>query len=239
MRIGIDIDGVLTDEHRFIIDNGTKFFNEMNIPYVFHNDIYDSKEVFEVTEEQYNLFWDKYLLDYSINFEIRPYASEIIKKLNDENNKIFIITARSFTTYENENKEKMQKIVKDWLSKNNVVYNQIIFSEEKAKVCKKLGIDIMIEDKPENVIAVSKEIPVLCYDHPYNSSLKNENIFRCYSWYDIYSKIKEISAEPYYAKELRKALMEYEQDKKDGKLKTYNSTEKLFDEWDKEDAEDE
>lgn len=51
--------------------------------------------------------------------------------------------------------------------------------------------------------------------------------------------ISEISAEPYYAKELRKALMEYEQGKKDGKLKTYNSTEELFDEWDKEDAEDE
>ena len=51
--------------------------------------------------------------------------------------------------------------------------------------------------------------------------------------------IIEVSAEPYYAEELLKALVEYEQDNKDGKLKTYNSTEELFDEWDKEDAEDE
>jgi len=49
MRIGIDIDGVLTDEHRYIIDYGTKYFTKNNI---LHKIIYDSKEIFEVTEEQ-------------------------------------------------------------------------------------------------------------------------------------------------------------------------------------------
>ena len=52
MRIGIDIDGVLTDEHRYIIDYGTKYFTKNNIPYILHKNIYDSKEIFEVTEEQ-------------------------------------------------------------------------------------------------------------------------------------------------------------------------------------------
>ena len=51
--------------------------------------------------------------------------------------------------------------------------------------------------------------------------------------------ITEISAEPYYAKELLKAIAEYEQDKKDGNLKAYDSTEELFAEWDKDDAKDE
>ena len=52
MRIGIDIDVVLTDEHRYIIDYGTKYFTKNNIPYILHKNIYDSKEIFEVTEEQ-------------------------------------------------------------------------------------------------------------------------------------------------------------------------------------------
>jgi len=51
--------------------------------------------------------------------------------------------------------------------------------------------------------------------------------------------IAEISAEPYYAKELLKAIEEYEQDKKDGNLKTYDGAEELFAEWDEEDAKDE
>ncbi|MCL2341780.1 MAG: type II toxin-antitoxin system RelB/DinJ family antitoxin [Firmicutes bacterium] len=51
--------------------------------------------------------------------------------------------------------------------------------------------------------------------------------------------IREVSAEPYYAEELRKALVAYEQAKKDGTLNIYKSTEELFAKWDKEDAEDE
>ena len=51
--------------------------------------------------------------------------------------------------------------------------------------------------------------------------------------------ITEVSAEPHYADELRQALLEYEQAKKDGTLHTYESTEELFAEWDKEDAADE
>lgn len=56
MRIGIDIDGVLTDEHSFILDYGTKYFSEKKIKYKLHNDIYDNENIFEVTEKQYNDF---------------------------------------------------------------------------------------------------------------------------------------------------------------------------------------
>ena len=52
MRIGIDIDGVLTDEKRYVIDYGTKFFSENNIPYIVRDDRFYGKEIFNVTEEQ-------------------------------------------------------------------------------------------------------------------------------------------------------------------------------------------
>ena len=47
MNIGIDIDGVLTDEQRYIIDYGSAFFTQNNIPYKIHDDIYDSKDIQE------------------------------------------------------------------------------------------------------------------------------------------------------------------------------------------------
>ena len=137
MRIGIDIDGVLTDEH--------------------------------------NNFWKEYIFEYSKNIPIRCYASEIIRKLKTEGNQIFIITSRSFTTYENENKVRMQRLVKEWLKTNSVLYDEIIFTMKKADVCKEKKIDLMIEDKPENIEDkpeniedISKEIPVIVYDCSYN-----------------------------------------------------------------------
>lgn len=193
MRIGIDIDGVLTDEYSFVLDYGTKYFSEKKIKYKLHNDIYDNENIFEVTEKQYNDFWEKYIFYYSENILIRPFASEVIKRLKSDGNDIYIITSRSFTTYENKYKAKMQNIVKEWLDKNNVVYDELIFSKNKSDICKEKNIDIMIEDKPENISLISKDRLVICYDHPYNNKLTNENIIRCYSWFDIYDKIIHFS----------------------------------------------
>ena len=192
MRIGIDIDGVLTDEHRFIIDYGTKYFSNKGIPYELHKDIYDSEKIFEVTKEQYNEFWKQNLLYYSKNISIRPFASEVINELKKENNEIYIITARYLTTYENKDKELMQNTAKKWLKDNNVLYDEIIFSENKLDICKEFNINVMVEDKPENILDISDKIPVICFDHPYNEKIYNNNIYRCYSWYDIYKKIKDI-----------------------------------------------
>ena len=179
MKIGIDIDGVLTDEHNYVLDNGTKYFSENNILYIVNRSIYDSEEIFGVSEDEYNNFWKEYIFEYSKNIPIRRHAADIIKKLKEKGNEIFIITSRSFTTYENENKYKMQYLVKEWLNKNSVLYDEIIFTREKADICKQKNIDLMIEDKPENIENISKEIPVIAYDCPYNEKIcNNKGIFK-------------------------------------------------------------
>lgn len=188
MRIGIDIDGVLTDEKRYVIDYGTKFFSENKISYTVSDDKYLGREIFNVTKEEYQLFLKDYIFEYSLNAKVRPFASEIIKKLK-EKYEIFIITARDFTTYENEHKTEMQENVKKWLYDNGIVYDEIIFSKEKAYICKDKKIDVMIEDSPENIESISKIIPVICYSQIYNKNISNKNIYRCYSWYEIYNQI--------------------------------------------------
>ena len=192
MKIGIDIDGVLTDEHTYVLDNGTKYFSENNISYIVNRSVYDSEGIFGVSEDEYNNFWKEYIFEYSKNIPIRCYASEIIRKLKTEGNQIFIITSRSFTTYENENKVRMQRLVKEWLKTNSVLYDKIIFTRKKLDVCIEKNIDLMIEDKPENIEDISKEIPVIVYDCSYNEEIHNKNVIRCYSWYDIYDKIKKL-----------------------------------------------
>ena len=60
-------------------------------------------------------------------------------------------------------------------------------------------IDLMIEDSPKNINELSKIVPVICYDARYNRQCEGENITRCYSWYDIYNKVKlyEVQNEEY------------------------------------------
>ena len=191
MRIGIDIDGVLTDEKRYVIDYGTKFFTENNIQHIVNSDKFYGHEIFGVTKEQYKIFLKDYIFNYSRNVCVRPFAKEIIEKLKQEH-EIFIITARDFTTYENEYQNKMQEIVKKWLYNNGISYDEIIFSKNKDIICKEKEIDIMIEDNPENIISISKNIPVLSYVQAYNKNIEDKNVYKCYSWYDIYKKINEL-----------------------------------------------
>lgn len=188
MRIGIDIDGVLTDEHQYIIDYGTRFFYKNNIPFKINKKIYDSKEVFGVSQENYEKFWDNHIFEYSKKIPVRDFASEIINKLKEKNT-IYIITSRSYTTYENQYKEEMQNTVKKWLINNKIFYDEIIFTDNKSDICKKLNIDLLIEDKPENIKSVSEVTKVICYDHPYNEDIDANNVIRAYSWYDIYERL--------------------------------------------------
>ncbi|MBQ2640167.1 MAG: hypothetical protein IJF92_05370 [Bacilli bacterium] len=190
MRIGIDIDGVLTNEYQYIIDHGSKYFSDHNRKYSINYGGSDFCEVFNASEEECSNFYDDRLIDYLDHVSMRDYSKEVINKLKDEGHEIYFITARYLPKFENENQLTIHEKTKNWLEKNNVKYDDIIFNYKKVDVVKKLNIDLLIEDNVKNIEEVSKIIPVFCYDHPYNKDIDNDNVTRVYSWYDIYDKIR-------------------------------------------------
>lgn len=189
MRIGIDIDGVLTDIEQWQLDVGGKFFSKFNKS-VLNKDGYEITKIFNVSDELDSQFWNEYLYEYVTKEPSRKYASEVIKKLKDDGNEIYIVTARYLTDRNNEDGEKMRKIVVNWLVEQKIDYDEIIFSpEDKKENCKKYNIDIMIEDKVDNINKISSIIPVICFHAGYNNECKGKNIYRVYNWYDIYNLI--------------------------------------------------
>lgn len=189
MRIGIDIDGVLTDIEQWQLDVGGKFFSRFNKS-VLNKDGYEITKIFNVSDELDSQFWNEYLYEYVTKEPSRKYASEVIKKLKDDGNEIYIVTARYLTDRNNEDGEKMRKIVVNWLAEQKIDYDEIIFSpEDKKENCKKYNIDIMIEDKVDNINKISSIIPVICFHAGYNNECKDKNIYRVYNWYDIYNLI--------------------------------------------------
>lgn len=187
MRIGIDIDGVLTDVIRYACDYGSKYFFEKYGKLEINNNSWSLKDMFNVSDEEDKECWLTLVKDYSTNEPARPFASEIINKMKNENNEIYIITARSTSKWDDVD-GTMDNILISWLEKNDIKYDKLIVSKEKLKMCKKYGIDIMIEDKTENINSISTQIPVICFDANHNKNLKGKNIYRAYSWYDVYYK---------------------------------------------------
>ena len=197
MRIGIDIDGVLTDVERWQLDYGSKFYYERYQKEIVNFEGYDTNQIFNVDDKLDEEFWREYFKEYSLNVEARKFANEVIDKLKQEGHQIYIITARgSFLSHSADvmSIEENQQIVLNWLKNNNINYDKIIFSpEDKLNICKENKIDLMIEDKVDNINKISKIIPVICFHAGYNKDCKNSNIIRCYSWYDIYSKINKLA----------------------------------------------
>lgn len=192
MKIGIDIDGVLTDFEKWQLEVGSKFFIKYNKNIVVP-DGYDSDTVFDVSKEMDSEFWREHLYDYAKNEPARKFAGEVIDKLKKDGYEIYIITARYLTDSDDELGKEMRSIVIDWLKNNNINYDKIIFSpEDKFEICRENNISIMIEDKVENINNISKIIPVICFDAAYNKICKGKNIFRAYTWYDVYYQITKV-----------------------------------------------
>lgn len=195
MNIGIDIDGVLTDLERATIDFGTKMCIEQNWPITMDLSKYWEVEAFGWTSEQADKFWNKYLVEYVTQSPARKFAKEIISKLREEGNNIYIITARDESGMPPEYYGKMQQLTRKWLEKYEIEYDKLIFAKdsEKLEKCLENNVDIMIEDSPRNIRNISSKVKVIKFDCQYNKDVIGSNIINAYSWYHIYRIIKENS----------------------------------------------
>jgi len=197
LRIGIDIDGVLTNIEQFSVDYLSKYCVDNNINFNIIGNHYAVAKSFNITDEQENGFWKEYLVYYAENEKARPFSAEVIKKLKDEGNEIYIVTARWLTNRDDEAGNQMREIVKKWLIENDIVYDKLIFTkasnEQKLQEILEYKIDIMIEDNPKNINELSQFVPIICYNAGYNQMCNDDKIIRCYSWYDIYRKLRDIN----------------------------------------------
>lgn len=124
MRIGIDIDGVLTDIIQYLCDYSSKYFFERYGRLDINFNVYSLAEMFNVSEEEARESYISSLEDYATKEPARHFASEVINKLRDEGNQIYIISSRC-----NSNTGmlggRMPDLVKQWLKNNNINYDKI------------------------------------------------------------------------------------------------------------------
>lgn len=189
-RIGIDIDGCLTDVYNWYLTNGKEYASSIGKKLINKNG-YDPVEMFNLTKEEFKDFLEKKLMDYSINEPAREDASKVCKELIEEGYELYIITARFNSDKNDESGVKMRKIIEQWFKDNNIPYTRIIYSsEDKLDICLTNKIDIMIEDKVSTLLDIKKHIPVICFDAPYNRNIDDNNLFRVRNWTEIEEIIK-------------------------------------------------
>ena len=187
MKIGIDIDEVITETNAEF----TNFYNIRTGSSLAMCDFYTYtlSEVLKCTKEEARRIFDEFYN--SAHFDnISPVEGSIgsIKKLLKEH-EIYLITARPLSY-----KQKTERWFKTYLPeiKNSIIYPGK--AKTKAEVCKRLGIELIIEDNIKySLECITAGLKVILPTKPWNRYLIDNDIIRVNSWIEILGHIKQLS----------------------------------------------
>ena len=142
MRIGIDIDDTMCRTTEIVHDCLGKYAEEHHL-----NDLDIMND-----EELKREFFEDYIEEIYENAVVKRSCADVIRRLRNKGNEIYLISARSNTFLTN-TEYNVLEITENWLKKNGIVVDKIIleaYGDVKADICKKYQIDIMIDDNPLN-----------------------------------------------------------------------------------------
>lgn len=191
MKIGIDIDNVISNFNDELLKEYLKHDKELRNTGIINKDVFIRYGMFDWTEKEETEFYKNSIERIAIKLKPIHRATETIKKLKEDGNEIISISGRNNGEYNNP-----YKLTEEWLAKYNIVYDKLILTnaynkEEKANVCKENNIDIMIEDSTQTAVNIEKVgTKVLFMNTRYNKN--NENFEKVSNWKEIYSKISKL-----------------------------------------------
>lgn len=136
MRLGIDIDDVLVDTSKLM----GEYINKIKDNEDIKNHIEEIMRG-EIPDNIISKFINSNIANILDNVQIKPHAKEVLEKL-EQNNEIIFVTSRG-----DEKFKGTENITLNYLKRNNIKYNGIIFNAyDKAKVCKENNIDVLVDD---------------------------------------------------------------------------------------------
>ncbi len=189
MKIGVDLDDILLDFTQGLFDwhnknYGTSFKKSDRNHYIFD-------KLFDCTldEAKKRTFDYDFSVDNTKSLPI-PGAQVALKKLKKDH-EIYIITGRQ---------EEVKDAIIAWLNIHYAdLFDGIYFTNffhgskkmiQKSEVCKKIGIDVFIDDvvlNAEDVFGTGAK--VFLFDAPWNQEKISDGIIRVSSWTEILEKI--------------------------------------------------
>lgn len=195
MKIGVDVDEVIFP----FTDNLILFYNKKHSANVKKSDIwvYEFYKVLNISKEK-EMDDIREFIESPLFKEMRPIEGSVegLCELR-KNNELYAITGRGDSTEDITNKQ-----ISDYF---NGLFKDVCFSEfnpylgfktPKFHYCKKLGIEIMIEDIASTAIEISREcnIPVIMPNYRWNedADIKGTGVIRVFEgWKGIMKEARK------------------------------------------------
>ncbi len=182
MRVGVDIDGVISDSY-------TSWLQELNRHYGKNITVLEDYEmhlVFDVPWDDMNDFFIQNTEQLLSMPQPMQGAKEGIETLLKEGHEVIYITARI---------PEEKEVTIRWLQKYRIPYEHVLFTGFKSKVdlINQWGMHVFVEDYLVNARSIADSgVPALLLNASYNQGELSEGITRCHSWQELLMEIRRL-----------------------------------------------
>ncbi len=190
MKIGLDIDNVISDFDKGILEEfliQDKKKRNKGIINVNARHIIDG--MFDWTKEEVDEFFCNNMERIAKTLELVKDAKKYMDKLLDDGNELYLISHRVYPHYNHP-----FEVTKKWLKENNVNYTKLIICDttDKSKECYEYKIDLFIDDVISNCMKL-KASGIKCFlmETRYNKG-QDKISETVKDWADLYKKVSEL-----------------------------------------------
>lgn len=195
MKIGIDIDDITFLTVKSMLKYADKFEEEIlgepinRDSFGLIKDRYYLKVLYGWNEKTKFEFFNKYYKNVLEECTMLPNANKIIRKLKDEGNIIYFVTARLM----NIKNCDTEKITKNSLDEYKIPYDYLnLHINDKLQFFKEQKIDICIEDSYETCRELTDYgIKSILMTTKMNANIDEQDIVRVNNWNEIYEEIEK------------------------------------------------
>lgn len=187
MRIGIDIDNVISTFNENLLEEYIRHDTEIGGPGIVNKDVF-VRNMFNWDEDYEKRFYYNNIENIAKSLQVKKDVKKYMDKLIKDGHILYIITGRDNGEY-----SEPYKMTIDWLNKYGITYDKLFLvdaynSHSKTEVCLEYNIDVMIDDSKRMCKDIQDNgIRALLMDTPYN---RDTNEFeRVNSWKEIYNKL--------------------------------------------------
>ena len=193
MRIGIDIDNVISNFNEMLLETYLMHDKELrNTGIINPNAKYIRTGMFDWSNEEELSFYKDNIEGIAKKLKVKEKAKEYIDRLHSDGQLIYIITGRDNGEY-----SEPYNMTKKWLDENNIYYDNLILTDAydihaKSLECLKNDIDIMIDDSVRICSdLITSGITTILMDTPYNRKINIKRVKNWEEFYEFVSSYKE------------------------------------------------
>ncbi len=190
MRIGLDIDNVIADFDKKLLEECEKEDRKKRNSGIVNPYAGNVSLLFDWSKEERIDFFAENMEMFAAELEPRKDVKKYMELLLKEGHELYLISNRVYPDY-----KYPEKTTKKWLQKYHIPYTKLIFSKtiDKSSECIENNIDIMFDDSVRNCkILQASDIPVCMV------TTKLNYIHRGYLPYvrnfkELYEKVKDMT----------------------------------------------